>query len=284
MKNLPLTTPGSPDILLIGHACHDKTSNGFTLGGAVSYAGRFARGIGLKTAMLTSYGDDFLFSDHFQSIDCQVVPSRETTIFENIYHNGERTQFLHAKATDLAPEHLPEAWKKAKIVLLCPIADEVSPGFLDGFDNTFICVCPQGWMRLRGEGNRILPKQLSFWNRLLETNLICMSEHDVARDWDFINQLGKKAKLLAVTQGEEGATLFEMGEKSFFPAFPVVEKNPTGAGDVFAVAFSWRFFVTGNAKEAAIYAHAAASLCVEREKMALMPGLEAILKRAGGRG
>jgi sugar/nucleoside kinase (ribokinase family) len=270
----------TPDLLLIGHFCHDKLPDASVVpGGAAAYSGLLAAKLGYKVAALTSFGPDFLFQEKFSAIQKRVVPSACTTIFENIYNNGARTQYLHAKAANLTPGDLPLAWKGAKAVILCPIADEVDFSFVAFFENAVTCVCPQGWMRQWGLDKKVSPKALGNWQALAAADIICMSENDVACDWDLIENIGEMATLLVVTQGAKGATVYQKGKKSHYPAFPAKELDPTGAGDVFSAAFTIRYALTRKVGDAMAFAHAAASLSVEGKGMGAIPDLEAVEKR-----
>lgn len=273
-----------PDFLAIGHICHDKTPDFYTPGGAVGFSTAFAKSQGQRVRALTSFGPDFLFENNYQGIDLHGVPAEKTTLFENIYTENGRIQYLHARAADLHPADLPVSWKHASVAMLCPIADEVSPEFLTAFSDTFICACPQGWMRRWDASGRVFPKKIDFWERLCASDLICFSEEDLACDWDFIESVGRQAKLMVVTQAANGATVFQQGERRHFPAFPVEAVVPTGAGDVFATAFSLRYVETRDVAQAARFAHAAASFCVERRGGVLFQPKSVLLERAAALG
>lgn len=270
MKKNDLHTP--PDFLVIGHICHDLVPDGFVPGGAAAYAGLLGARLGYATAVLTSWGRDFRFATQFEELAVELVPSACTTVFENKYDEaGQRLQYLHQRAADLRPEHLPQAWRRAKTVLLGPICDEVGPGFFDCFEQSVVCACPQGWMRQWDETRRVMPKSIEDWRLLAKADIISMSEADVVNDWDLIERIATMAKVLVVTQGQQGAVVFEAGRKHHFPAYPTLECDPTGAGDVFAAAFSLHYSEHRNLGPAAAFAHAAASLNVEGHGMAAVP-------------
>jgi len=273
-----------PDFLAIGHICHDRAAGGYLPGGAAAYAGLLAARLGHRTAVLTSFGGDFLFAPQFGEVTLEVVPSASTTVFENIYENGARTQYLHQKASDLGPEHLPKNWRQAKTVLLGPICDEVSFGFLEAFEkNTVVCACPQGWMRQWDDAHRVSPKPIENWAVLAKADILSMSENDVAGDWGLIEKIAGMANILLVTQGQDGATVFYKNRRAHFPGFPANEVDPTGAGDVFAAAFTLHYSSGKNVGRAVAFAHAAASLSVQGRGMAGIPGRGAVEERCGRR-
>lgn len=247
--------------LVIGHICHDLIPDGFTPGGAAAYAGLLTHRLGHATQILTSYGPDFQFASQFEGLDLHVVPSATSTVFENIYQpDGQRIQYLHSRAALLTPADLPSHWQSPKTALLGPICDEVSFEFLDFFasQNTVTCACPQGWMRQWDAQHRVSPKPIADWSVLAKADLVSMSEADVGGDWELIRAIAKQVPLLVVTQGAAGATVFEAGVATHYPAQQVEEKSPTGAGDVFAASLLLRFAETKDIEKAVDWAHGVA--------------------------
>lgn len=263
----------------MGHVCLDKVPGGYIPGGAVSYAATLARNLGYQTAILTSHGPDFKTTTYLPGIDCKVLPSTITTVFENKYKGGKRTQYLRQKAKNLTTGLLPETWKQADIALLGPVANEVSTGFLSAFKDSLICVCPQGWMRSWDSRGLVTQKQIDDWDKLTGAGIISISENDVGSDWGLINHIAAAVEILIVTLGAEGADVFHRGSKAHFPAFPTLEKDPTGAGDVFAAAFSIKFAECADIAHASAYASAAASLCVEKTGLAGVPNSDELESR-----
>lgn len=268
-----------PDFLVIGHICHDKVPGGYLPGGAAAYAGLLAARLGFHSAALTSFGEDFSFASQFESINLEVVPAAETTVFENIYTGGERIQYLHQRAAGLSASHLPESWRKTKTVLLGPICDEVSFDLIHAFEDAVVCACPQGWMRQWDAAKKVFPKNLNHWDILSGADIISMSENDVGGDWGLIGEIAGISNLLLVTQGLNGAKVFYEKQWRHFPAYPVEEVDPTGAGDIFAAAFALCFSREKNVEHAVAFAHAAASLSVEGKGMPAIPGLQAVEER-----
>ncbi|MEY3367480.1 MAG: hypothetical protein RI973_635 [Bacteroidota bacterium] len=269
----------APDFLVIGHLCHDKVPGGYSPGGAVAYAGLQAARLGYKAAALTSFSDEFQFASQFQELELAVVPAEQTTVFENIYQGGERIQYLHQKALDLSAASLPAAWRQSATVMLGPICDEVSLDFLQAFDNAVICACPQGWMRCWDEQGLVSTKPFSRWQELAAADIISMSESDVACDWSLIEHIASMANILLVTRGSAGAVVFHDGQRQDFPAFQARETDPTGAGDIFAAAFTLHYAEKRSVPAAVNFAHAAASLSIEGTGMSAIPSRKAVEKR-----
>ncbi|MFK8009818.1 MAG: PfkB family carbohydrate kinase [Saprospiraceae bacterium] len=268
------------DFLAIGHVCHDWTPSGNVLGGTTSYASFFAREINLQTAILTSFGSDFEFQDRFQNISLHSIPSDQTTFFKNIYDGSHRQQFLLEKANNILTSYIPKNFQQPKMVLLGPIANEIDLGILDAFKDSMIAVCPQGWMRRWNSDGKVFHKMIDDWTVFKKADMVILSEEDLDFQMDLIPQLAALFKILVVTKGENGADIFLHNNKHTFPSFPSKMIDPTGAGDIFATAFLIRFFETNDISQAANFANAAASFCIEKKGIQGIVSRKEIIKRA----
>jgi sugar/nucleoside kinase (ribokinase family) len=85
-----------------------------------------------------------------------------------------------------------------------------------------------------------------------------------------------------MTQGARGCTVFVNGEARQIPGFPAREVDPTGAGDVFAAAFLVRLSETHDPFQAARFANATASFCVEASGVTGIPTREQVQARLDG--
>ncbi|MCK6694105.1 MAG: PfkB family carbohydrate kinase [Thermoanaerobaculia bacterium] len=270
------------DYLCIGHLCHDRYEGGHLLGGSASYISLVARQLGRQPAVLTSTGPDFEFLPVFEQNGIPVCnkPAAETTVFENIYHNGIRTQFLHARAETIYPEDVPSAWRTVPLVHCCPIAGEVDFTLLRAFPGTLTGATIQGWLRQWDAGGRVSPKAMD-WSQLAGANVVIFSDADIAGFETALPEIGAAVEVLVMTRGAGGAVVFQGGRQYYFPAFPVKEVDATGAGDVFAAAFLIRFAETRDIARAAAFAHCAASFIVEGVGVNNLPGPDLLQERLG---
>ncbi len=268
------------DFLAIGHVCHDWTPSGNVLGGTTSYASFFAKKMNLQTAILTSFGSDFEFQNHFQNISLHSIPADQTTFFKNVYDGSHRQQFLLEKSNNIFTNHIPESLRHPKMVLLGPIANEIDLGILDIFENSIIAVCPQGWMRRWSSDGKVFHKMLDDWSVFQKADMVILSEEDLNFQMDLIPKLADLFNILVVTKGENGADVFSCNNKHTFPGFPSNMIDPTGAGDIFATAFLIRFFETKDISQAANFANAAASFCIEKKGIEGITCRKEIIKRA----
>ena len=267
------------DFLAIGHACHDTAPSGFIPGGAVTYAGLFAKRLNLETGILTSWGSDYLFKNLFEGIQLHSKPSSQTTIFQNKYIEGKREQHLLPRADEIQTSDLPHTWRKAKMVFIAPIANEVNFELLDTFENVIVCISPQGWMRRWDNVGKVFFKAFDNYNILSKADIIVISEEDVGMDYKIINDMAAVLKVLVVTKGDQGCDVYFENKKTTFPAFSTKVVDTTGAGDTFSTAFLVYYFETGSLTKAAQYANVAASFCVEDDGIKGLPDREQIEKR-----
>ena len=248
------------DYLAVGHICHDLTSNGPVIGGPAAYAGGTAHVLGCRTAIVTSSTLEEEWEADLPGVTIHRIPSDQTTVFENVYSSQGRSQTVHAVAGNIESKDIPVAWQRASIVHLAPIANEVDPSILDLFSNSLVGLTPQGWMRRWDEKGRV---SAGAWFAA-ETYLrlaaaVIISEEDLLDD-DMLDNYRQWSRLLVMTQGEDGCTVFVGQEAHHFPTSSGSEVDTTGAGDIFAAAFLIRLFQTdGNPTEAASFANEAAA-------------------------
>jgi sugar/nucleoside kinase (ribokinase family) len=275
------------DFLVIGHIAHDRTPDGFRLGGTVSYAAVTARRLGRRPGILTRGTAEGLGINTAQAepgnavvpaagplagVAVHLLPAAASTTFVNIYHDGQRRQMIETVAAPLTPEELPPAWAGVPIVLLGPIAREVPPAWLAAFPNALIGVTPQGWMRRWDAAGHVYPAPWESAAEFLQrTDVLILSREDVGDDDAALAALARMTRLMVATDGWRGATLYHDGASYYVPPRPANEVDPTGAGDVFATAFLIRLAETGDPLAAARFANVVASFSVEAPGVAGIP-------------
>jgi sugar/nucleoside kinase (ribokinase family) len=274
-KNEPV-----PEYLVIGHVTQDLVpEGGYRQGGTATYAALAALYLGKRVGVLTSVGAGI---EPFpqNSVWVQVRPSPQSTVFENIYMGRARKQYVRGVADVLTPQDLPAAWRRAPIVHLGPVAQEVSPELAEAFDDALIGVTPQGWLRRWDDDGLVLPAEWPESERILDAaHVVVLSLEDLGGDRPRLEALARRARLLVLTLGEQGALVYQHGGHQRVPAFEVEEVDPTGAGDVFATGFLIRYAETGDAIEAARFANCVASFVVQGIGPANLPSREQVEER-----
>jgi sugar/nucleoside kinase (ribokinase family) len=271
----------APDYVLIGHVARDVAPGGYRPGGTVTYAGLAALALGRRVGAVTSVGPDFPIQNLFPEIQFVVRPAEVTTTFENVYTAGHRQQWVRGVAAPLDGNLVPPPWRSAPIVHLAPLAEEYGTEIVESFPQArLLGLTPQGWLRTWGPDGFV---RRSAWSEpeiaLDRCDAIVLSEEDVEGDWDLCARWAERARLLVVTQGARGCTVFDRGARWQLPAYPANEVEATGAGDVFAAAFFVHLLDHGNPLDAARYANCVASFAVEVEGPRGVPSAEVVAER-----
>jgi len=266
------------DYLIVGHICKDLTPSGPRLGGTATFAALTAQAIGWRVGIVTSMPDDLLpLLEPLKAIPTVRIPAETSTTFENIYTPRGRIQVLSGRATLLTLEHIPTTWHRPQVVHLAPVADEVDPAIAHRFPASLKALTPQGWMRRWDDNGRVSYRPWpQAWQMLPQVGAVVFSIEDVCGDEALVREYAARTEVLAVTRGADGCTLFVRGKAQHVPAQRVNERDPTGAGDIFAAAFFIRLHMTGDPLRAAHFATLLAGDSVTREGLDSVPRPEVI--------
>lgn len=260
------------DYLVIGHVTHDLTRQGPVVGGTAAYAARTARALGCRVGVVTSAHPDLDLSSALPGIAIHRLPAATTTTFENVYTSGGRRQFVRSVAGWLDVEAIPQAWRRAPIVHLGPVAQEVAPTLVTAFPMSLVGVTPQGWLRRWDAAGAVSACAWAEAEAVLrQATAAVLSLEDVGGDESAASLLAEFARwahILVITRARGGSSVTWAGETRHFPAPQVAEVDATGAGDVYAAAFFFRLYETRDPWEAARFATCLAASSVTR------PGLQ----------
>src|SRR6266849_840728 len=283
-----------PEFLTIGHVTRDLRPDGsFSLGGTVTFAALTAYRLGLVAAVVTCAEASLLaeLPARLPEIGLAANPSPATTAFVNTYHEGFRTQYLRARAGMLSPEHVPELWLNTPVVLLGPLAQELSPSLVRLFPHrpgVIVAATPQGWLRRWDEDGRVWPTPWTAAREVLPLLDVLILSHDDLLPFADGNRADADAiltrwsmhvPLLVATDGRHGASLFQHGNIEKFPAYDPNAVHPPGAGDVFAAAFLAHFHRNGDPRQAIDFANCVASISIEHEGTTGIPTMDMVKER-----
>ena len=265
-----------PDFLAIGHVTLDETENGLLPGGSCLYSALLAHHLGLRVSILTSLGPDFPREIIPREIEIISTFAFETTTFRHVIKSGERTLWLRRRANEIGTESLPPEWQEARIVYLCPVANEVDPRLAARFPESSVGVGAQGWFR--SPGPEIVPVPWESAAVVLPyIQALFFSHEDVAGlEPKESLELFQKVPVGAFTLAHEGALLFVNGERYLVPPASAVSVEPTGAGDVFAASFLIHYYREGDPWHAAGYAACAGALTASDQGLAGVPTRDAL--------
>jgi 1D-myo-inositol 3-kinase len=252
--------------VVIGHVCQDLLPDGsLSLGGSVSYAATTALRMGCRVGVVTSTGSDLNLAEALPGAEIALRPAAATTIFENIYQDGVRTQILHQRAKVITCDCIPDPWRKAHMVYLGAIDQEIDPAVFHCFaGDSLVCLVPQGFFRRwDSQGHIYFAEWTPTESILQQIDILVLSELDVPDPERLVRDWGRFIRVVVVTRAERGATVYHAGTVCHYPARTALQVDPTGAGDVFAAAFLIRLAETGDLESAATFANAAASFSIE---------------------
>jgi sugar/nucleoside kinase (ribokinase family) len=157
------------------------------------------------------------------------------------------------------------------------MAQELDPALAGDFSGSFVGITPQGWLR-EWDADGQVRTSAAAWTyaeeALAQANAVVTSVDDINGDWAVAEQWARWARVLVVTRGPDGCTVYVKGQAAReFPAPPVTEVEPTGAGEIFAADYFVNFYETGDPWVSARFANQVAALSVTR------PGLEGVPSR-----
>lgn len=268
------------DYLIIGHVVQDVVPEGYTVGGTTTYSSITARNLGRRPGIVTRLAPDFVWPPALHGVEVHRVSSAQTTTFHNVYHNGHRQQFLLARAPAIEPDDVPTAWRQTPIVHLGPLDRELDERFATLFPGSLVGVTPQGWLRQWDEAGRVRMRPWVEAPQILpHVDVLVLSVEDLNGNAALIDEYARLTRIAVMTQGPLGCVVFTEGMEKPVAGFPVEEVDPTGAGDVFAAAFLVRLQETQDPFEAARFANATASFCVEQPGVAGIPTREQVEER-----
>lgn len=270
MKNQPI------DYLLIGHITLDKTMDGFHLGGTATYSGLTAAALGYRVGLVSVFGNEIEL-DMLSDLDLQLKTVDRSTTFENITGPQGRIQILHHTAEMITRDQIPPSWMTAPIVHLGPVANEINPEVINLFNDNWLGITPQGWMRAANKHHEV---GYSPWNdhqKYLErATASVLSIEDVVYDEDVIQSYSQSGNVVVVTEGFQGARVYWRGDVRRFKAQKIEEVDATGAGDIFATCFFHRYQQTKDPWTAAKFAVKLSTVSVTRNGLDSIPRPEEI--------
>jgi hypothetical protein len=264
------------DYLVLGHVTQDLTPDGPRPGGTVTFASLTAQALGLHPGIVTAAAGGALPAP-LAHLPAHTVASAASTTFRNEYAGSRRTQFVLSVADPLGLDDVPACWRRAPIVHLAPLARELDASLAGQFPDSFVGLTPQGWLRQWDTGGRV---SAAPWPdaepALRAASAVVISREDVQGDEEVIRLWAGWARVLVVTAGPEGATVYAGGEARHFAAPRAAEIDPTGAGDIFAAVYFALLRAEGDSFAAAGPAVALASSSVEYAGLAGIPSPEAV--------
>ena len=273
----------SQDIICIGHITKDKIvtpkAEIYMPGGSSFY---FSYGINhldnknLSYRLLTSLAEEDMQAVHDMraaGIQVDVIPSRHTVYFENIYEADQnvRHQRVRAKADPFTIDSVKDV-EARYIVLGSLLADDFPLEVIQYLSTRgTLVVDAQGYLReVRGEKVYAID-----WKEKREAlkyiDILKVNEYE-AEVLTGTAHLHKAAEILAswgvkevlLTQGSFGSTLLADGQFYDIPAYePLNVVDATGCGDTFVMGYVYKRAQGASVDEAGHFAAAVSTLKLE---------------------
>lgn len=274
------------DLVTVGHFAIDtKCSPSMefpkqALGGPPTYVSVAAAKLGAKVSVVSKVGEDFsnsyvewLKNNGIDLSGLKRIKGDPTTQFIIKYQkNGSRKLQLKARAPSIFVNDLPENLH-AKAVHIAPIAGELPEKTVTELrkDASILSLDPQGFVRsfdskgnvsLRHWKGRAVLEQADLFKSSLNEIEIIAGTNKLKVAMRKISEYG--VKVVIVTLGKKGCTLFFDGKFSSIPAYRSERVvDPTGAGDAFSGAFLAEYVRRKDPVWCACVGSASASFVIE---------------------
>ncbi len=275
----------NPDIICIGHITHDRIvtpDRDVHMPGGTSFY--FSYGLrhlmgdrkDINYRLITSLAEKDMKSVEDmrrEGIEVEVIPSRETVYFENIYgaNQNNRRQRVRAKADPFTREKLGDISARY-IVLGTLLADDFDLDALRYLsERGTLVVDAQGYLReVRGEEVHAID-----WKEKREAlryvDILKVNEYEIEvltgvtdqhRACELLAEWGVKEVLL--TLGSYGSVVYADGKFYDIPAYdPLNVVDATGCGDTYVMAYVYRRLLGDDPGQAGRFASAVASIKLE---------------------
>lgn len=278
-------TPSSmpPNFISMGHLTFDVNivNNGSPSshipGGAAAYSALTAQKHGLSTGVITSVADDYPVQKILSGVDVRVTDSEHTATFANYYDAGDRTQVLMASGSRITQSVVPPDWTNPDILFVSPLLHELPTDCVNWFDPNLSCLVPSGWLRRWAHDGAISHADTLPPFRGKKWDVIVVSDAEIQNLPE--QQLFDLGDIVCVTQGANGSRIWQAGEWIEVPAAEAKPVDFTGAGDIWATAFTIALRQDSSVEEAGAYAAIAAAISIESIGLSGCPSRESIEAR-----
>lgn len=268
---------GEITALCVGQVTHDRYGGRIVPGGCAFYAARTFAALGARTGLATGVGEDFTCDEGLAELDVMRTVGGRSTVFLNTYPaDGPRVQWIDEVAPAVGPGVLAPRWAEADAVFLGPVFGELVLGdWRTAVTGRLVGLGLQGLLKQAGAphpeiaGRRaVVARPFAVDERTMAgIDAVFLSEEDIEvfGTETLLGDLRRAVRLVSVTRGERGATVYRGDEILEVGVAPCEVVDPTGAGDTYAAAFLFALARGDSLADAARLATAAASIVVEAE-------------------
>ncbi len=227
-------------VIVIGHITLDEYNGQLIPGGSAYYCSQTYIALGAQVRLISTVGDDFQFDEVFDGMDINVKRKGKTTHFKNTYkENLFREQISLAQAEPIVPDVIPESFLECDILHLVPVLGEIDiKQWVSFIKAKYVAIGLQGWVRTINSSKIVHPKMCDITDSDFKSvDIVCLSDQDIHHQQELLDRMIKLVRVVTVTHGRDGYTIYKDGGKQSYGAYRTIEIDPTGAGDVFATGF-----------------------------------------------
>lgn len=260
--------------VLIGNLTIDENIFGTQIhkgaGGSVYFLAKTFENLGVSSTIVSPYGTDFpkesLSDTHFIPIEPEF---KKTLLFKNNYSGGKREQevanykqYLNYKWN----EKLKLVDSDADILMIAPVLNNIDAQEVtkirDHFPKSFFCLLPQGFYRQIGNQDKVYKSYREIPTEIIKNfDFICLSVEDITDANAKGIYWSKRGPAVIITRAGEGSSLYTGGNIIDTNAYYVPNiADPTGAGDIFAGAFTFAYLKSKDLNQSMLFANAAAAI------------------------
>ena len=190
----------APQFIVVGNVARDLVPGGWRMGGTISFAAVQAHRLGYSVGVVTRAGAELDVAAELSFATVVQLSSPETTVFENVYDNGHRTQHIRSRGAAIEANDIPETWRAAPIALLGPVWSEIPPRTGALFDGaTLVGVSAQGWLRTSDGDGRVVHAPWGgdpFWTGC---DVLFVSDEDLADGKEVLERWAADVPVIAMT-------------------------------------------------------------------------------------
>ncbi|MBP1704885.1 MAG: PfkB domain protein [Chloroflexi bacterium] len=292
---------GAPCVVVVGSASRDLDATdprGWRLGGGVSYGALTLARLGVRTAALIGVDAEAATAWELgllRDAGVDLVPVRLAggPVFDNRETPDGRVQWCHQPGQPIPVGFIPPGWRRAPAWLLAPVADELPDGWAAIPAGAVVALGWQGLLRELAAGERVRARPPAPRPLVHRADLVSLSVHDVGGHPVLADVLAplRPGALCTLTRGPNGGLAIIVRRDRPRPrlrryrAFPAVEVDAVGAGDVFLAGLLAARVIPALAGQvprlgmALQFAAAAAAVHVTRRGLSGVPTLAEVRRR-----
>ena len=236
-----------------------------SIGGPPYHMYRAYKTVGGEYSAVSPVGEDFdIWRDYNKDYTrfLEVFYGYETLRFTNEYTAIGRRQKVSGGGYQLSIVNTIDFLERLfpDYVVVSPVYNEISIKLVHTLSNLFnLSIDIQGFIREAGDDGSITHRSLPEELYNISFHLFKLSSEES----EYVDLDRVDAEYIVLTNGREGATIIFEGSGYYIPAYPLMDVDETGSGDIFTYLFLHGLMKYSEPVDAACYASAYTSYILE---------------------